>query len=96
MIRGLLKLPKWKEKAASMSRGMLIRDVGLHFLIPTVILIITASQVVKIFGDRFNPSVISQVMVQMLPDMGLWLLVATLPDYGMGIYKLVGVLAREK
>jgi CubicO group peptidase (beta-lactamase class C family) len=96
MIRSLLKLPKWKEKVASMSRGKLIRDVGLHFLIPTVITIIIASQVVKIFGDRFNPSVIPQVMVQMLPDMGLWLLVGTLPDYGMGIYKLVGVLPRKK
>lgn len=96
MIRSLLRLPKWKEKAACMSRGKLILDVGLHFLIPTVILIIIASQLVKIFGDRFNPSVIPQVMVQMLPDMGLWMLVGTLPDYAMGIYKLVGVLARNK
>ena len=95
MVRSLRQLLKWKEKAAAMSRGKLIWDIGSHFLIPTVILIIIALQVVKIFGDRFNPSLILQVLFQMLPDMGLWMVVGTLPDYGMGIYKLVSVLRKE-
>jgi hypothetical protein len=51
--------------------------------------------VVKIFGDRFNPNLIPQVLLQTLPDMGLWMLVGTLPDYGMGIYKLVSVLHKK-
>jgi CubicO group peptidase (beta-lactamase class C family) len=95
MVRSLRQLPKWKEKAALMSRSNLIWEIGSHFLIPTLILIVIASQVVKIFGDRFNPNLIPQVLLQTLPDMGLWMLVGTLPDYGMGIYKLVSVLHKK-
>ena len=95
MLRSLLQLSRWKEKAAAMSRGKLIWDIGSHFLIPTVILIVIASQMIKIFGDRFNPNVILQVVFNMLPDMGLWMIVGTLPDYGMGVYKLVSVLRKE-
>lgn len=84
-----MRLSSWSERAKQMSKGKRILDIGISFLIPTVILIIVLSQVSAFYGNRFNlwPTLVNMPLV--LPDVFILMLVSSIPDYMQGIIKIV-------
>jgi CubicO group peptidase (beta-lactamase class C family) len=79
----------WGERAKGMSNGKRIWDVGLSFLIPTVILVFVMIQVRGFYGDRFNlwPTLVNLRLV--LPDVFILMLIGSVPDYVQGIIKVI-------
>jgi CubicO group peptidase (beta-lactamase class C family) len=88
-VHNFLRLRSWAERARSMPKGKRIVDIGMSFLIPTVILIIVLSQVRAFYGNRFNlwPTLVNLRLV--LPDVFILMLVGTVPDYVQGITKII-------
>ena len=84
-----IRLRSWRERAQSMSKRKRLTDIGLSFLIPTVILVIILSQVRAFYGDRFNlwPTLVG--MPRIIPDVFILMLVAAIPDYVQGIIKII-------
>lgn len=83
------RLRGWRERARSMSKGKRIFDIGISFLIPTVILIFVLSQIKGFYGNRFNlwPTLVNLPLV--LPDVFLLMLIGSIPDYIQGIIKII-------
>jgi hypothetical protein len=77
------------ERAKRMSNGKRIWDVGLSFLIPTVILVFVMTQVRGFYGDRFNlwPTLVNLRLV--MPDVFILMLIGSVPDYVQGIIKVI-------
>jgi CubicO group peptidase (beta-lactamase class C family) len=88
-VHHFLSLRGWAERARAMSKGKRIWDIGISFLIPTVILIVVLSQVRAFYGDRFNlwPTLVNLRLV--LPDVFILMLIGTVPDYVQGITKMI-------
>jgi CubicO group peptidase (beta-lactamase class C family) len=86
--RNILALRSWSKRARGWSTGRKIWDVGLSFLIPTVILVVVLSQVKAFFGDRFNLTFQMLVMFRSLTDISILIVVGIIPDYAQGIAKL--------
>ncbi|MFO7584755.1 MAG: serine hydrolase domain-containing protein [Anaerolineales bacterium] len=87
-LRNLFGLRSWRERAREMSVGKRIWDVGLSFLIPTVILVLVLSQVKAFYGYRFNLWPTLAHLRFVMPDVFILMLVSILPDYIQGICKL--------
>jgi CubicO group peptidase (beta-lactamase class C family) len=87
-VFNFMGLRTWIERAKGMSKGKRIWDVGLSFLIPTVILVFVMIQVRGFYGDRFNlwPTLVSLRLV--MPDVFLLMLIGSVPDYVQGIIKV--------
>lgn len=83
------RLRGWRERARNMSIGKRILDIGISFLIPTVILIFVLIQIRGFYGNRFNlwPTLVNLPLV--LPDVFVLMLVGSIPDYVQGIIKIV-------
>ena len=88
-VHNFIKLRSWPERAKNMSKRKRLTDIGLSFLIPTVILVIVLSQVRAFYGDRFNlwPTLVG--MPRIIPDVFILMLVAAIPDYVQGIIKII-------
>jgi CubicO group peptidase (beta-lactamase class C family) len=88
-VHNFLGLRTWLERAKGMSKGKRIGDVGLSFLIPTVILVFVIFQVRGFYGDRFNlwPTLVNLRLV--MPDVFILMLIGSLPDYVQGIIKII-------
>jgi CubicO group peptidase (beta-lactamase class C family) len=88
-VFNFMGLRTWLERAKEMSKGKRIWDVGLSFLIPTVILVFVMIQVRGFYGDRFNlwPTLVSLRLV--MPDVFLLMLMGSVPDYVQGIIKVI-------
>jgi CubicO group peptidase (beta-lactamase class C family) len=87
-LRNLFGLRGWRERAGEMSVGKRIWDVGLSFLIPTVILVVVLSQVKAFYGYRFNLWPTLTHLRFVMPDVFILMLVSILPDYIQGVCKL--------
>jgi hypothetical protein len=87
-VHNFRSLRGWTERARAMSKGKRIIDIGISFLIPTVILVFVMIQVKGFYGDRFNlwPTLVNLRLV--LPDVFILMLVGTVPDYVQGITKI--------
>ena len=87
--RNFIQLKGWTERALSLTKKKRVTDIGLSFLIPTVILVIVISQVRAFYGDRFNlwPTLVG--MPRIIPDVFILMLVAAIPDYVQGIIKII-------
>jgi len=87
-VSNFLRLRGWRERAKKMSKGKRIWDIGISFLIPTIILSVVLSQVSAFYGDRFNlwPTLVMLPFV--LPDIFILMLVGSIPDYVQGITKI--------
>jgi CubicO group peptidase (beta-lactamase class C family) len=87
-LRNLIGLRGWRERARQMPVDKRIWDIGLSFLIPTVILVVVLSQVKAFYGYRFNlwPTLANLRFV--MPDVFILMLVSILPDYFQGFFKL--------
>jgi CubicO group peptidase (beta-lactamase class C family) len=88
-VFNFLGLRTWLERAKGMSKGKRMWDVGLSFLIPTVILVFVMIQVRGFYGDRFNlwPTLVNLRLV--LPDVFILMLIGSLPDYVQGMIKII-------
>jgi CubicO group peptidase (beta-lactamase class C family) len=82
-------LRTWPARAQQMSKGKRMWDIGISFLIPTVILVIVMSQVRAFYGNRFNlwPTLVNLPLV--MPDVFILMLVGTIPDYVQGVIKII-------
>jgi len=82
------RLRTWRTRSmTAASRGF---DIALNFIIPSAIIGIVLWQSAQFFGYRFNPAYQLRVLLQFqaLPDIGILMLVGTLPDYAQGLIKL--------
>jgi CubicO group peptidase (beta-lactamase class C family) len=88
-VHNFKHLRGWAERAMGMTKGKRILDIGLSFLIPTVILVFVLNQVRGFYGDRFNlwPTLVQMRLV--LPDVFILMLVGSIPDYAQGIIKII-------
>jgi CubicO group peptidase (beta-lactamase class C family) len=86
--RNFISLRGWSERTRNLPTVNRILDVGISFVIPTVILIVVFSQVKAFYGDRFNLWTNIAYMRFGLPDVFILLLVGILPDYVQGVIKL--------
>ncbi|MBW6467099.1 MAG: beta-lactamase family protein [Brevefilum sp.] len=88
-VHNFLGLRTWLERDKGMSKGKRIWDIGLSFLIPTVILVFVMIQVRGFYGDRFNlwPTLVSLRLV--MPDVFILMLIGSLPDYVQGMIKII-------
>ena len=95
-VFNFLRLRGWRERVKNMSKGKRIWDIGISFLIPTVILVVVLSQVRAFYGDRFNlwPTLVMLPLV--LPDVFILMLVGSIPDYVQGITKSILWLKTSK
>jgi hypothetical protein len=84
-----IRLRGWRERALNLPKGKRIANIGLSFIIPTVILIFVLTQIRAFFGDRFNlwPTLVSMPLI--LPDVFILMLVSSIPDYVQGIAKII-------
>lgn len=82
------RLRSWYQHANRMSPVQLAKDIGLNFLIPTAILAVIIWQVAGLFGDRFNLRYQASMLFRELPDIGILMLVSTVPDYLQGLIKI--------
>jgi CubicO group peptidase (beta-lactamase class C family) len=86
----LWRLLSWRRRALSAARRA--ADIGLNFAIPTAITGLVIWQVAGFFGDRFNLAQQAAAMFRVLPDIGLLIVLGTLPDYLQGLVKLAWLL----
>ncbi len=82
----LWRLRSWRARPLSPARRRL--DIGLNFAIPTAIMGVVIWQMAGFFGDRFNLLYQLRMVFRFLPDIGVLMLVGTLPDYAQGLVKL--------
>jgi CubicO group peptidase (beta-lactamase class C family) len=87
-VRNLLSLRGWSERARSWSTGKKIWDTAISFLIPTIILVFVFSQVKAFMGPRFNFTYQMITMFRTLPDIGVLMVLGSVPDYIQGFIKL--------
>lgn len=86
--RNFLSLRGWSVRARSLSPVKRSLDVGISFLIPTVILLVVFWQVSSFYGDRFNLLTNLAYMRFGMPDVFILMLVGSLPDYIQGVIKI--------
>ena len=86
--RNLLSLRGWSERSQGWSTGKKVWDIGLSFLIPTVILVVVFSQVKATMGYRFNLTYQMVTMFRTLPDIAVLMIAGSVPDYVQGFTKL--------
>lgn len=86
--RNFLALRGWSERFRDATTARTALDVGISFLIPTVILIIVFWQVSRFYGNRFNLWTHLANFRHSLPDVFVLMLVGILPDYVQGVIKL--------
>ena len=86
--RNLLSLRGWAERARGWSTARRVMDIGISFLIPTLILFIVFHQVKAFMGYRFNFTYQLITMFRTLPDIAILMIVGSLPDYIQGLVKL--------
>jgi len=88
-VHNFLGLRSWTKRAMNMPKSKRIMDIGISFLIPTIILLVVLSQVRGFYGDRFNlwPTLVNLRLV--MPDVFVLMLVGTIPDYIQGITKII-------
>ena len=84
--RLLWRLRGWRARAMSPARRRV--DIALNFAIPTAIMGVVIWQMANFFGDRFNLLYQLRMVFRFLPDIGILMLVGTLPDYAQGLVKL--------
>jgi CubicO group peptidase (beta-lactamase class C family) len=94
--RNFLGLRGWRERAQAMSPGKRALDIGISFIIPTVILIVVLTQVKAFYGDRFNLATTVAYFRFGLPDVFILMLIGTLPDFIQGFTKLGWTLTGKR
>lgn len=90
----LWRLRTWRERARTMPARRRAVDIGLNFLIPSAILAVIIWRLALFFGDRFNLQQQTAMLFLALPDIGVLMLVGTVPDYAQGVIKLWWLLRR--
>jgi hypothetical protein len=87
-VRNFLSLRGWTKRVGKWSTGKKIWDTAISFLIPTIILAVVFSQVRTFMGTRFNFTYQMITMFRTLPDIGVLMIVGSVPDYMQGFVKL--------
>jgi CubicO group peptidase (beta-lactamase class C family) len=87
-----LRLRTWRQRMKQLPRRKVAWDIALNFIIPTVILVVIYTQLRGFFGYRFSLANSMIIMLRSLPDIGILMVVAALPDYFQGFIKLRWVL----
>jgi CubicO group peptidase (beta-lactamase class C family) len=82
------RLRSWRERAGGMSPLRYTLDIAANFIIPTTIMGVVVWQVAGFFDDRFNLLYQARMLFKVLPDIGILMLVGTVPDYAQGLIKL--------
>ena len=85
------QLRNWPQRAKNMTRIRLTWEVTVSFLLPVVILAVVITQVKAFYGYRFNLVIQLQQVFRMIPEIGLVLVLGTIPDIIQGVIKLVWV-----
>lgn len=88
----LLSLRRWTERARSWSAARKALDVGISFLIPTLILFVVFSQVKAFMGYRLNFTYQMITMFRTLPDIAILMIMGSVPDYVQGLVKLYWIV----
>lgn len=86
--RNFLALRDWQTRAARWSPSRRWVDIAISFLIPMGITAIILWQLQGFFGYRFNIVLQTTYIFTALPDIGLLILLGTLPDIAQGFIKL--------
>ena len=90
----LWRLRTWRERTQTMTARRRAVDISLNFLIPSAILAVVIWRLALFFGDRFNLMQQAAMLFRALPDIGVLMLVGTVPDYAQGVIKLWWLLRR--
>ncbi len=93
--RNIYRLRNWYTRASMWSTAKLTCDLALHFIIPTVILILIFSQVKGFFGDRFNLMRELVFMFRTLIDLSILIVIISVPDYGQGMIKIFWIVSNR-
>jgi CubicO group peptidase (beta-lactamase class C family) len=88
--RNFISLRTWRERLYQMPAAKKAWEVGLSFIIPTVILIVVFTQMKAFFDYRFNLLTTLANFPGTLPDVVVLMLVGSVPDYLQGMIKLIG------
>lgn len=90
--RNFYQLRTWPARARNMNTIRLIWDVVFSFLLPAIIMTVVVTQVKAFYGYRFNLMVQMQQVFRMIPEIGLLILIGTVPDIVQGLIKLYWVV----
>ncbi|MDQ2691877.1 MAG: hypothetical protein M3Y68_07600, partial [Chloroflexota bacterium] len=90
--RNLLSLRGWVKRAQNWSATRKALDVGINFLIPTLILCVVFNQVKGFMGYRFNFTYQMITMFRTLPDIAILMVLGSVPDYVQGLVKLYWIV----
>ncbi|MEW6650826.1 MAG: serine hydrolase domain-containing protein [Chloroflexota bacterium] len=94
--RNFLALRGWRERMMTRPASKRWWDIGISFLIPSVILVVVLWQVSAFYGNRFNLIPTLAYLPGGNPDIFILMVVGSLPDYIQGIIKLVWSLPSRK
>lgn len=94
--RSILRLRGWRSRFGAMTASGRAVDIGLNFLIPSVIAAIVIWQVQGFYGYRFNLIYMLRMLFKALPDVGVLLVVGVLADYVQGVIKLFWLAVERK
>ncbi len=88
------RLGSWRRRAQTMSVAARAFDIALNFVIPTAIMSVVIWQSQQFFGYRFNLLYQARMIFQVLPDIGILMVIGIVPDYAQGIIKLGWLFSR--
>ena len=94
-IHSFVRLSDWTDRAAHWSIGRLTWDIALNLLVPTGFLIIVVAHLRGFYGDRFDLAHQLPFMLRNMADLGILLVVGTVPDYLQGLTKLCRLRGRK-
>jgi CubicO group peptidase (beta-lactamase class C family) len=94
--RSYLSLRGWVARSRTRPKGKLFWEVALNFLIPTAILIVVFTQMRGFFGYRFNLVYMMKNLFAWLPDVGILMVLGSVPDYVQGFLKVAWILRGTK
>ena len=86
------RLRGWPARAGRMSPLKRAWEVAISFIIPTIILLVVYTQAKGFWGNRFNLAYQLSMLFSVLPDIGVLMIVGSVPDYVQGLMKLYWVL----
>ncbi|MGZ5420645.1 MAG: hypothetical protein ACXWXF_00550 [Aeromicrobium sp.] len=89
-IRSVFRLRGWRERSRRRSAGSLAWDIGSHFLMAALLVLLMYQLVPALIGRGFNLTDVGRYYF--LPDLTLLVFGSVVADLAQGSYRLVTVL----